>query len=35
MSGFGAVSQIDAGVLNVGYVDVGRADGPAVVLLHG
>jgi pimeloyl-ACP methyl ester carboxylesterase len=27
--------QIDAGVLNVGYVDAGRADGPAVVLLHG
>ncbi|HEY2005739.1 MAG TPA: alpha/beta hydrolase [Solirubrobacteraceae bacterium] len=32
---FGAVSQIDAGVLNVGYVDAGRAGGPAVVLLHG
>jgi pimeloyl-ACP methyl ester carboxylesterase len=35
MSGFGAVSQIDAGVLNVGYVDAGPANGPAVVLLHG
>ena len=29
------VSQIDAGPLNVGYVDRGPADGPAVVLLHG
>jgi pimeloyl-ACP methyl ester carboxylesterase len=27
--------QIDAGPLNVGYVDRGPADGPAVVLLHG
>jgi pimeloyl-ACP methyl ester carboxylesterase len=32
---FGALKQIDAGLLNVGYADVGPADGPAVILLHG
>jgi pimeloyl-ACP methyl ester carboxylesterase len=32
---FGPVKQIDAGVLNVGYVDLGPADGVPVLLLHG
>jgi len=31
----GPVKQIDAGVLNVGYVELGPASGRAVVLLHG
>src|SRR5215211_8878362 len=32
---FGALKQIDAGVLNVGYADAGPTDGPVVILLHG
>src|SRR5213596_218016 len=31
----GPVKQIDAGVLNVGYVDAGPSSGPTVILLHG
>jgi pimeloyl-ACP methyl ester carboxylesterase len=32
---FGPVRQIEAGPLDVGYVDVGPSDGQPVVLLHG
>ena len=32
---FGTIKQIDAGVLNVGYAEVGSANDPAVILLHG
>ncbi len=32
---FDQVKQIDAGVLNVGYVEDGPADGAVVILLHG
>jgi hypothetical protein len=32
---FGPIKQIDAGLLNVGYVEAGPADGTPVILLHG
>lgn len=32
---FKSIKQIDAGVLNIGYVDEGPIDGPVVILLHG
>jgi pimeloyl-ACP methyl ester carboxylesterase len=31
----GPIKQIHAGLLNVGYADVGPTDAPAVILLHG
>ncbi|AJW96497.1 MULTISPECIES: alpha/beta fold hydrolase [Burkholderia] len=34
-AGFSDIQQIKAGVLDVGYVDVGPKTGPVVVLLHG
>ncbi|SPB14396.1 hydrolase [Caballeronia novacaledonica] len=32
---FDKIRQINAGVLNVGYAELGPADGPVVILLHG
>jgi pimeloyl-ACP methyl ester carboxylesterase len=32
---FGALKQIDAGLLNVGYAEAGPSDGSVVMLLHG
>jgi pimeloyl-ACP methyl ester carboxylesterase len=32
---FSSVKQIDAGLLNVGYAEVGPSDGKPVILLHG
>ena len=32
---FGPLKQIKAGLLNVGYAEVGPANGPVVLLLHG
>ncbi|HEY3598998.1 MAG TPA: alpha/beta hydrolase [Paraburkholderia sp.] len=32
---FDSIKQIDAGVLNVGYAELGPSDGPVVILLHG
>ena len=32
---FGPLKQIDAGLLDIGYVEAGPAKGPAAILLHG
>ena len=32
---FGALKQINAGLLNVGYAEAGPSAGPTVILLHG
>jgi pimeloyl-ACP methyl ester carboxylesterase len=32
---FGPLKQVDAGLLNIGYVEAGPAEGAPVVLLHG
>ncbi|MET0271617.1 MAG: alpha/beta hydrolase [Phenylobacterium sp.] len=32
---FGPLRQVDAGLLNIGYVEAGPAMGPPVILLHG
>ncbi|WP_395773550.1 alpha/beta fold hydrolase [Agrobacterium pusense] len=32
---FGALKQVEAGVLNVGYAEAGPEDGPVALLLHG
>ncbi len=32
---FGPLKQVNAGLLNVGYVEIGPADGKPVILLHG
>jgi pimeloyl-ACP methyl ester carboxylesterase len=32
---FGPLQHVQAGVLDIGYAEVGPADGPAVLLLHG
>jgi len=32
---FGSIKQVEAGLLNVGYAELGASDAPPVILLHG
>jgi hypothetical protein len=34
-SSFDTIKQVDAGVLNIGYAEAGRAGGPVAILPHG
>lgn len=35
VTSFGPLKQVNAGLLNVGYVDAGPTKGQPVILLHG
>ena len=35
LAGFGPLRQVDAGLLDVGYAELGPANGPVAILLHG